>query len=92
MEELANAAADITMGSESEAGEGLEQREERAPGASAAASTPAGEDMDEVINNLSGDAVLPRVEDAISKVSTPPSMPCSQPFAQHLTPLDCHTV
>ena len=66
-----------------------EESEQRGP-AGAEAGTEAGmppfEAVDREKENISGDAALPRVEDATSKVSTPPFVPYSQPFAQHLAP------
>ena len=89
MAELADAAAEVLMGCDSIADEDVEQRE---PGSAAAGATASAPVNGEHEKKIDGDAALPGDEDATSKVSNPSFVPCSRPFAQHLTPLDCHAV
>ena len=76
------------MDCESDAEEDLEQRSPGGVLAAAEAHPPAAEAADHEKENISGGAARPQVEDATCKVSMPPSVPCSQPYVQHLAPLD----
>ena len=92
MDELDAAAGVLAVSLDDFAEGDFEQRQPYGLNEGSDAATSMVNDEEQDKENIRVDAARPRVEDASCKVSTPPFVPCSQPYAQHLAPLDSHTI